>query len=110
MPLYEYQAKGLMFAEDQREALRSIRHALEPMVSLEICSLWVQEFGGKEPPVGRGPVEDDLWAEEVIKSEAVKAPEEQESPCSHPSCYSHVTHPCEGCGRIGGQVRQGSKP
>lgn len=23
-------------------------------------------------------------------------------PCSHPGCLSHVSHPCEGCGRIGG--------
>ena len=23
-------------------------------------------------------------------------------PCSHPGCLSHITHPCEGCGRIGG--------
>lgn len=23
--------------------------------------------------------------------------------CSHPGCLSHVTHPCEGCGRIAGQ-------
>ena len=22
--------------------------------------------------------------------------------CSHPGCLSHFTHPCEGCGRIGG--------
>ena len=23
-------------------------------------------------------------------------------PCSHPGCLNHVTHPCEGCGRIAG--------
>jgi len=23
-------------------------------------------------------------------------------PCSHPGCMSHVTHPCEGCGRTWG--------
>lgn len=23
-------------------------------------------------------------------------------PCDHRGCLSHVTHPCEGCGRIGG--------
>jgi hypothetical protein len=22
-------------------------------------------------------------------------------PCEHPGCANHVTHPCEGCGRIG---------
>lgn len=23
-------------------------------------------------------------------------------PCDHPGCLHHLTHPCEGCGRIGG--------
>ena len=22
-------------------------------------------------------------------------------PCNHPGCSSHISHPCEGCGRIG---------
>lgn len=25
-------------------------------------------------------------------------------PCSHPGCLDHVTHPCEGCGRIAGMT------
>ena len=25
-------------------------------------------------------------------------------PCSHPGCLSHITHPCEGCGRIAGST------
>lgn len=25
-------------------------------------------------------------------------------PCSHPGCTSHVSHPCEGCGRIWGRT------
>lgn len=24
-------------------------------------------------------------------------------PCSHKGCLSHITHPCERCGRIGGK-------
>lgn len=24
-------------------------------------------------------------------------------PCRHPGCLSHCSHPCEGCGRIGGR-------
>lgn len=24
-------------------------------------------------------------------------------PCKHPGCLHHVTHPCEGCGRIAGR-------
>lgn len=23
-------------------------------------------------------------------------------PCGHPGCLHHATHPCEGCGRVGG--------
>lgn len=23
-------------------------------------------------------------------------------PCDHPGCLAHQSHPCEGCGRIGG--------
>lgn len=25
-------------------------------------------------------------------------------PCSHPGCLSHVSHPCEGCGRVAGHA------
>jgi hypothetical protein len=25
-------------------------------------------------------------------------------PCNHKGCLSHITHPCEGCGRIGGKT------
>jgi hypothetical protein len=25
-------------------------------------------------------------------------------PCKHPGCLSHVSHPCEGCGRIAGHT------
>ena len=35
-------------------------------------------------------------------------------PCSHPGCLSHVTHPCEHCGRIAGKTiideQKGNKP
>lgn len=24
-------------------------------------------------------------------------------PCKHPGCLNHLSHPCEGCGRIGGR-------
>jgi len=26
-----------------------------------------------------------------------------DEPCAHPGCLSHVSHPCEGCGRIAGR-------
>lgn len=25
-------------------------------------------------------------------------------PCGHPGCLSHISHPCEGCGRVGGRL------
>ena len=25
-------------------------------------------------------------------------------PCPHPGCLNHVSHPCEGCGRINGRM------
>lgn len=25
-------------------------------------------------------------------------------PCKHSGCLSHISHPCEGCGRIGGRL------
>lgn len=24
-------------------------------------------------------------------------------PCNHKGCLNHITHPCEGCGRVGGE-------
>lgn len=23
-------------------------------------------------------------------------------PCGHPGCLNHISHPCKGCGRVGG--------
>jgi hypothetical protein len=28
-------------------------------------------------------------------------------PCHHPGCLRHISHPCEGCGRIGGRYPDG---
>lgn len=28
---------------------------------------------------------------------------EDGQPCNHKGCLNHITHPCEGCGRIAGQ-------
>lgn len=32
-----------------------------------------------------------------------KAKYKDGKPCNHAGCLSHRTHPCEGCGRIGGR-------
>lgn len=36
-----------------------------------------------------------------VKLWALETPSEL-VPCKHPGCLHHVTHPCEGCGRIAG--------
>lgn len=33
------------------------------------------------------------------------APYEEGVPCPHKGCLNHLTHPCEGCGRIGGKYK-----
>lgn len=36
-------------------------------------------------------------------TEASKKELKDGEPCDHPGCLNHVTHPCEGCGRIAGK-------
>jgi hypothetical protein len=31
-------------------------------------------------------------------------------PCGHPGCVSHLSHPCEGCGRYAAGLRDGPDP
>jgi len=31
-------------------------------------------------------------------------------PCSHRGCLNHVTHPCEGCGRVAGRAPKATPP
>lgn len=40
-----------------------------------------------------------MWGETGVGSKVLKDGES----CSHPGCLSHISHRCEGCGRIGGQ-------
>jgi hypothetical protein len=44
---------------------------------------------------------------EVVSVEHLPAYRDGE-PCNHPGCLSHVTHPCEGCGRIAGKAIDGN--
>ena len=34
---------------------------------------------------------------------------ERYSPCNHPGCYSHISHSCDGCGRILGNLPEEEK-
>lgn len=31
-------------------------------------------------------------------------------PCDHPGCLSHISHPCEGCGRVAGKKSDPNRP
>lgn len=52
----------------------------------------------------------EKWTEIQIAREMFTTPRsiwiatlKPHEPCDHPGCLHHVTHPCEGCGRIAGQ-------
>jgi hypothetical protein len=52
------------------------------------------------PPLENNPDSIQLFKGKARRRSAVcAAPGE---PCDHPGCLSHVSHPCEGCGRVGG--------
>ena len=53
----------------------------------------------------------ELWDDQELIERAEQAMKEINEmvepdfgePCDHPGCLSHHSHPCEGCGRIGGK-------
>lgn len=51
------------------------------------------------------------WMWRAEKRIEAKANLRDGEPCGHPGCLSHVSHPCEGCGRVAGQrvVNQDAK-
>ena len=55
---------------------------------------------GREVEIGGGELLDDGRLTEIVKSPQILPDGE---PCSHPGCLSHISHPCEGCGRMGGK-------
>ena len=56
------------------------------------------------------PEPRDNWAADLTHPKCVAAVEEKPKilfedgqPCKHKGCLSHLSHPCEGCGRIAGR-------
>ena len=47
----------------------------------------------------------DLGILDLFTTEKKLASLNPGEPCGHPGCLSHVTHPCESCGRVGGSPR-----
>ena len=48
----------------------------------------------------------DKTKEELLQIHVIKAALTEVDfgePCGHPGCLNHISHPCEGCGRIGGK-------
>lgn len=39
----------------------------------------------------------------VFRVNEIKVIIKDRHPCDHPGCLNHLSHPCEGCGRIGGK-------
>jgi hypothetical protein len=52
---------------------------------------WIAEKCAEQGDPGFG-------AKQLLKCRSLKPGE----PCGHPGCLSHISHPCEGCGRIAG--------
>lgn len=46
-------------------------------------------------------MEEDMTDEEYLKK-WLTVKYDRGQPCKHPKCLSHISHPCEGCGRIAG--------
>lgn len=85
------------------------------------------ESGGTPdlPRLGKAQIEEEMLREAFCASESTflygrsgVAPDFNEViiprrqladgvPCGHAGCLSHLSHPCEGCGRIGGQLEEG---
>lgn len=71
----------------------------------------VQTFLGYDHFQGRTEAPVTEFREKLIKDLMAKYPVEagpnsgylDGEPCSHPGCLHHVSHPCEGCGRIAGR-------
>jgi hypothetical protein len=45
------------------------------------------------------------WVEQLIARRNWLESLPDGEPCDHPGCLSHISHPCEVCGRVGG-IRQ----
>jgi hypothetical protein len=63
--------------------------------------------------IGQAPIHGEFYGEigwspgEILSGDhrAMKEELKNGEPCNHPGCQSHITHPCEGCGRIGARGR-----
>jgi hypothetical protein len=92
---------GIPASEGLRRMRELRKHGYEiERQRLQYARTWVYRLVG-------GPASDSeqLTLPLVSQTAAMVEGLEPGEPCGHPGCLSHVTHPCEGCGRIGG--RQG---
>lgn len=44
---------------------------------------------------GRKHYKEMVWDSDILFKSG--------EPCDHPGCLNHITHPCEGCGRVAGE-------
>ena len=71
-----------------------------------ICCICKKKYGEKED--GKAHVReshgycDKCFKVEMKKIDKIKINKPQPGqPCNHPGCCSHISHPCEECGRTG---------
>jgi len=96
------------------DVAREIKSAIDKYGSLDsiggftcaVCGGVGFEPSGAWPPLPCG-VCGQVW----VKPEAANADKlncadyKDGQPCAHPGCLNHVTHPCEGCGRVAGRSK-----
>lgn len=63
--------------------------------------LWLRRDRGRGPACSENGILG-VWNEDMPTFKDGRAVWRDGQPCLHPGCLSHVSHPCEGCGRIGG--------
>jgi hypothetical protein len=87
---------GLMACSPEILAELKIMAGTDPAIAatLELAGIKPEHVEKVVVHVSRG------WREAVAKGLGLRDGE----PCSHPGCLSHVSHPCEGCGRVGGRT------
>jgi hypothetical protein len=82
------------------------------MKTADIDKFWVLPFAGyifNSPEECDGRIRHDLIKcvdVDELKDLIDEMIGEIRKPCEHTGCYNHITHPCEGCGRVRGQITQ----
>ncbi len=67
----------------------------EPLINNEVTTELLDFIDGVIVEESQSPSPDVVGDKYKLLPDGV--------PCDHPGCLHHISHPCEGCGRIGGK-------